>query len=119
MEQNKGRIDVAAGQKFLADHYDSFEGKEDPDERTLDGHIDLSPRGSSTWVPPHGPAGAVQNKVTDAAGIEAMSFTAHLGHACGMNFKAATHLAKYPDASWYKPILRDMDARGWARFAVK
>lgn len=119
MEQNKGRIDVAAGQKFLADHYDSFEGKEDPDERTLDGHIDLSPRGSNTWVPPHGPAGAVQNKVTDADGIAAMAFTAHLGHACGMDFKAAAHLAKYPDASWYKPILRDMDARGWARFAAK
>jgi hypothetical protein len=119
MEQNKGRIDVAAGQKFLADHYDSFEGKDDPDERTLDGHIDLSPRGASNWVPPHGPAGAVQNKVTDAVGIEAMAFTAHLGHACGMHFKAAAHLAKYPNASWYKPILRDMDARGWARFAAK
>jgi hypothetical protein len=119
MEQNKGRIDVAAGQKFLADHYDSFEGKDDPDERTLDGHIDLSPRGASTWVPPHGPAGAVQNKVTDAAGIEAMAFTAHLGHACGMHFKATAHLAKYPDFAWQKPILRDMDARGWARFAAK
>ena len=70
MEQNKGKIDVAAGQRFLADHYDSFEGKVDPDERTLCGHIDLSPRGMGAWQAAYAPAGAVQNKVTDAAGAE-------------------------------------------------
>ncbi len=46
MAENKGKIDLAAAQRFLADHYDTFENKEDADERTLDGHIDLSPRGS-------------------------------------------------------------------------
>jgi len=66
MAENKGKIDLAAAQRFLADHYDTFENKEDADERTLDGHIDLSPRGSGTWEPPFGMAGAVQNKATDA-----------------------------------------------------
>jgi len=58
MAQYKGKIDVAAGQKFLADHYDFFEKKIDPDERTLCGHIDLSPRGVSSWWGPYGLAGA-------------------------------------------------------------
>src|SRR5579859_7030386 len=31
MSQNKGKIDVAAAQHFLADHYDTFEKKEDAD----------------------------------------------------------------------------------------
>jgi len=119
MEQNKGKIDVAAGQKFLADHYDSFEGKMDPSERSLDGHIDLSPRGMGTWQSPYAPAGAVQNKVTDAAGAEKMSLTAALGHACGINYKSAAHLAKHPEFAWYQPILHDMNARGWARFTAK
>jgi hypothetical protein len=119
MEQNKGKIDVAAGQRFLADHYDSFEGKVDPDERTLCGHIDLSPRGMGAWQAAYAPAGAVQNKVTDAAGAEKMSLTAALGHACGLHFKAADHLAKHPEFAWYQPILRDMDARGWARFTAR
>src|ERR1035441_4853607 len=57
MAEYKGKIDVAAGQKFLADHYDSFEGRIDPDERTLCGHIDLSPRGVSSWWGPYGLAG--------------------------------------------------------------
>ena len=118
MEQDKGKIDVAAGQRFLADHYDSFEGKVDPSERTLCGHIELSPRGMGSWQAPYAPAGAVQNKVTDAAGVEKMSMTAALGHACGRHFKAADHLAKHQEFAWYQPILHDMNARGWARFTA-
>jgi len=119
MEQNKGKIDVAAGQRFLADHFDTFEGKVDPSERTLCGHIDLSPRGMGTWQPPYAPSGAVQNKVTDGAGADKMSMMAALGHACGLRYKAADHLAKHPEFAWYQPILRDMNAHGWARFTAK
>jgi hypothetical protein len=119
MEQYKGRIDGAAGRKFLADHYDSFAGREDPNERTLCGHIDLSPRGSGLWQGPHGPAGAVQNKVTDAAGAERMSMSAAMGHACGLHFKAAPHLAAHAELAWYKPIMRDLPARPWTNFSAK
>jgi hypothetical protein len=119
MEQYKGRIDVAAGRKFLGDHYDSFEGKNDPDERTLCSHLDLSPRGAPAWQPPYAPAGAVQNKITDAAGAEKMSFTAALGHACGLDFKARPHLDKHPEFAWMKDILRNMDARPWTTFTAK
>ena len=119
MEQNKGRIDVAAGQRFLADHFDAYEGKVLASERTLCGHIELSPRGMGTWELPYAPSGAVQNKVTDAAGAEKMSLTAALGHACGTGFKAARHLAKYPDFAWQKDILRDMPARPWTRFTAR
>ena len=64
-------------------------------------------------------AGTVQNKVTDAAGAARMSLTAALGHACGRDFKAAEHLAKYPEFAWQKEILRDMNARPWTRFTAK
>ena len=40
MEQNKGKIDSAAAEKFLGDHFDTFAGKADDNERTLCGHID-------------------------------------------------------------------------------
>jgi len=119
MDQNKGRIDVAAGQRFLADHYDTFEGKVDPSERSLDGHIEISPRGMGSWQAPYAPAGAVQNKITDAAGAEKMSMMAALGHACGINYKSQEHLAKHPEFAWMKDILRDMPARGWARFTAR
>ena len=95
MEQNKGKIDSAAAQKFLGDHFDTFEGKMDPDERTLCGHIDLSPRGMGTWQPPYAPAGrrAEQGGRRRRARRRCRS-PPLLGHACGRNFKAAEHLAK-------------------------
>jgi hypothetical protein len=118
MAENKGKIDVAAAERFMADHYDTFENKEDPDERTLDGHIDLSPRGSGDWQPPYGIAGAVQNKVADANMASQMSFAAAAGHACGMNFKAADHLRAHPQYSWQQSLQRDMNAYPWTTFSV-
>jgi len=118
MTENKGKIDLTAAERFMADHFDTFENKEDADERTLDGHIDLSPRGSGTWQPPFGMAGAVQNKVADASLVAEMSFSAAAGHACGMDFKAADHLRAHPDFAWQKDLQRDMNAHAWTTFTV-
>jgi len=119
MQENKGKIDVATGERFLSDHFDTFANKTQASERTLCGHVDLSPRGMGTWQAPFAPAGAVQNKITDAAGAAKMSFIAALGHACGLNFKASDELAKHPEFGWMQDILHDMPARPWTRFAAK
>jgi hypothetical protein len=119
MDQYRGKIDIAAGEKFLGDHFDTYENKVNAGERTLCGHVDLSPRGMPTWQGPYAPVGAVQNKITDAAGAEKMTLTAALGHACGLHFKAAEHLAKHPEYAWFKPVLKDMDARPWTKFSAK
>jgi hypothetical protein len=118
MAENKGKIDVAAGQRFLSDHYDTFDKKTTPSERTLCGHVDLSARGLVPWQPPFGIAGAVQNKVADAAMAEKMSFTAALGHSCGINFKAADHLKRHPEFAWERSYLKDMNSRPWTTFTV-
>jgi len=118
MAENKGKIDLAAAQRFLADHYDTYENKEDADERTLDGHIDLSPRGDGDWQPPFGTAGAVQNKAADATLTAEMSFSAAAGHACGMDFKAADHVRAHPEFSWQKDLQRDMNSHAWTTFSV-
>jgi phospholipase B-like protein len=116
MKQNKGQIDVAAAQGFLADHYDTFANETMPSERTLCGHIDLSPRGSKPWQNEYGPAGAVQNKAADATMVSQMAFSAAMGHSCGLDFKAAEHLKKHPDFAWEKDVLRDLDAHPWTVF---
>jgi hypothetical protein len=118
MAEYKGKIDVEAAERFMADHYDTFENKIDPDERTLDGHIDLSPRGSGDWEPPYGMAGAVQNKAADASMTAEMSFVAAAGHACGMDFKASDHLRAHPEFAWQESLQRDMDAYPWTTFSI-
>ncbi len=118
MAENKGKIDVAVAQRFLADHYDTLEKKNAPSERTLCGHIDLSPRGMGTWQLPFAPAGAVQNKVTDATMAERMSFTVAAGHSCGIGFKAADLLKSHPEFNWAKDYLKDMPSHPWTIFEI-
>lgn len=118
MAENKGKINVKAAQRFLADHYDTFQKKDEPSERTLCGHIDLSPRGMGSWQSPYGIAGAVQNKIADATMAARMSITVAAGHACGMDFKAAPHLKAHPEFDWQKAFLKDMPARLWTVFEI-
>lgn len=118
MAEFRGRIDAAAGQRFLADHYDAHAGTEDANERTLCGHIDLSPRGVKAWQPEFGAAGAVQNKVTTAKMAESFTLSAAIGHACGRHFRATDHLRRHPQFAWQKPYLKDLPAQPWTVFSA-
>lgn len=119
MGESKGRIDLAAGKAFLADHFDSYAKKPNsPSERTLCGHVDLSPRGLMPWQQPFGPAGAVQNKITTADMARRMEMEAAIGHSCGIDFRSAGFLAKHSEFGWMKPLLRDLPSRPWTKFAA-
>lgn len=115
MAEFRGKIDVATGKKFLSDHWDTFEKKESPSERTLCGHVDLSPRGMSSYGP-YAPFGVTQAKIADAAMAERMSLWGAIGSPCGIDFKAAPHLRLHPEFNWQKNLLRDIDSRPWTLF---
>lgn len=116
MAENKGKIDAAAGQRFLGDHWDSYAKKVEANERTLCGHNEFSPRGMKPWLQEFGAGGAVQNKVADAAMASRLTMRAAFGHACGMSFKADEFLKKHPEFGWQKGYLRDIKAHGWTTF---
>ncbi|OFV79550.1 MAG: peptidase C45 [Acidobacteria bacterium RBG_13_68_16] len=120
MPEFKGSIDVAVARRFMADHYDAYGRKADaPSERTLCGHVDLSPRGSRPWQEPYGPAGTVQAKVADAAMVQGMEMWAAMGHPCGLDFVAAEFLRWHPEYGWQRELLRDLSTRPWTRFSAR
>jgi hypothetical protein len=118
MKQAKGKIDVTMAEQFLSDHGDSYESdKPQPNERSLCGHVDASPRGVKEWGwDAYNPGGAVQGKATDSKMAANMSFVARAGHPCGADFVAADFLEHHPEFSWQKPLLRDMKAGPWTTF---
>ena len=80
MKEDKGKLDVSMAEQFLGDHVDSFEKKEEPDERSLCGHVDASPRGVKEWGwNDYNPGGAVQGKAADSGMAAKMSFVARRG----------------------------------------
>ncbi len=119
MSNYKGKIDADAAGRFLSDHEDSFLKKENPDQRSLCGHVDTVKEGIPQWDwPPYYPGGAVQGKVTTSDLAARMSIIAHAGHPCGEDFLAKPFLAAHPEFSWQAPILRDMKSGPWTTFTA-
>lgn len=117
MAQYKGQINASLAQQFLADHYDAYSKKTAPDERTLCGHEDVSPRGVPQWgAPPFNPSGAVNAKAADSTMVSKMSFLARSGRPCGQDFLAQEFLAQHPQFSWQRPELGNMKGNPWATF---
>jgi hypothetical protein len=117
LNENKGKIDVDLAQQMLADHFDTFDKKNNSNERTLCGHVDATARGVSIWSwAPYYPGGAVQGKATDSTMTKEMRLVARTGHPCGDNFQAKPFLAAHPEYAWQAPYLRDMNAGPWSSF---
>jgi Phospholipase B len=117
LDENKGKIDVDLAQQMLGDHVDSFQKKDEANERTLCGHVDASPRGVAIWDwAPSYPGGAVQGKATDSSMAKNMRLTARMGHPCGQDFLAKPFLAARPEFAYQEPYLRDMKAGPWTTF---
>jgi hypothetical protein len=117
MAANKGKIDTALAESFLADHYDSYTKKTGPNRRTLCGHGDMATEGDPGFArTPYNPAGAVQGKVMDSHMAETMSFAARMGHPCGSDFKAQAFLDAHPAYDWQSSALIDMDAGPWSQY---
>ncbi len=113
----KGRIDIAIAEKMESDDYDLIEHKIDPDERTLCGHQELSPRGVAIWGDgPYYPGGTVSAKVADSALAAKMEIIAALGHPDGIGFNAAAFLRAHPQYDWQRPFLRNLPSDPWTEF---
>ena len=114
---NKGQIDVVMGEKFLADHWDTWENKEDRNYRPLCGHGESSPTPEPAWDDPaYDPMGAVTAQAADSSMAKNMTLEARAGHPCGEDFIAATFLKQHPEFAWQKPILIDMKGNPWTEF---
>jgi hypothetical protein len=119
MAKNKGKNDTSLAQKFLADHFDTYEGKEDRNERGLCGHVSASPRGVPQWAwGPYDPSGTVSSQAADSAMAKKMALTARAGYSCGEDFIADTFLKEHPEFEWQRPALRDMKGSPWAEFTA-
>jgi hypothetical protein len=100
------------------DRYDSFEKKEGPNERSLCGCVERSPRGIPEWDwSRFYPGGTVQAKAIDGRMASQMQFWAAMGHPCGEHFIAAAFLKDHPEYGWMKGLLRDMRSYPWTTFA--
>jgi len=119
MTENKGKIDVETAKLFEADAYDIVEKRQAPDEHTLCGCVDKSPRGVPEWDwGKFYPGGTVQAKATDSAMARKMQLWAAMGHPCAPDFVAADFLKEHTEYGWMRGFLRDMKTQPWTLFTA-
>ncbi len=117
MAEHKGKIDVETAKRLEADAYDVVEKREAPDEHTLCGCVDKSPRGIPEWDwGKFYPGGTVQAKAMDASMAAKMQIWAAMGHPCAPDFVAADFLKDHPEYGWMRGFLRDMKTQPWTLF---
>jgi hypothetical protein len=116
--EHKGKIDLELAKRFETDDFDVIERKNQANERTLCGRVEISPRGVPEWDwAPFFPGGTVQAKVTDGALTDRMVFWGQVGHH-GSDFVAETFLKEHKEYEWMRGQLKDMKGGPWTRFEV-
>jgi hypothetical protein len=115
MRETRGKIDMEAAKRFMADHFDMNRNTEYAGRFSLCGHMDLDSIGKNeiSWDGAFFHAGAVQAKATDSRLAEGLQFWAKMGHPCGMSFSAKAFLDAHPEYAFEKEVLKDMPANEW------
>ena len=116
----RGQIDIEVAKRFLADHFDTSQGREIPSRCTLCGHVDSDPRGipEVEWGPYY-PSGCFDGKVTSSSLALDGSTWAHWGKPCGQDFHAKQFLSEHPEYKWQAPQLDDIASYPWTHFTAK
>jgi len=120
MKESEGKVNIDLAKKFVADHYDSYLNKAEPDSRTLCSHGELDPDIKTPGLDmPFYPWGAVDAKVLDSKMAKQMSFSAKWGSACDISFDAKTFLELHPQYDWTTGLLKDRPMRKWTIFKAE
>ena len=106
MEEHKGKIDAGTAKVILADHYDTWLGRENPSARTICGH----------YIYHQAPGGAVDGKVITSDLASRMQFWAIWGAPCQTPFVAEKAIEENPQFLWLKGYLEDLPAGSWNLF---
>ncbi len=113
---HQGKIDLELGKRFETDDFDVIGVKNEANERTLCGRVEISPRGVPEWDwAPFFPGGTVQSKVTDGSLADRMSLWGQVGHH-GSDFIADSFLEQHKQYEWMRGLLKDMKCGPWSRF---
>ena len=121
MEEHKGKIDVAIGEKIVADHYDVYLKKENPSSRTCCGHYELDERAYMSQADrpkPYQPRGALDGIVCDTALAKKMALKARWGSSCGTPFRKTAFCKEHIQWNDQEPYLHDRLSQPWTEFSV-
>lgn len=120
MEKYKGKIDLKAAQKIIADHYDVYLKRRTlGNSRTVCSHYERDKREYMSQIGrplPYQPRGAVDGMLITADMAENMQVLGRWGSSCGRAFDAKKFLTKHIQFNYLKDFLHDRPSQPWTLF---
>jgi hypothetical protein len=114
--QHKGKIDLDLAKAFETDGFDVIVQKDEQNERTLCGRVEISPRGVPEWDwGPYYPGGTIHSKVTNGSLADRLAFWGQIGHHRS-DFIADRFLNEHKEYDWMRGLLRDLKNGPWSQF---
>lgn len=107
-----GKIAPTNAKLILADHYDVFLHKDEPNIRSICKHTENNKESKRN---PHYLHGCTDGKVTTSTLAKTLSFFARFGSACGRPFSIKKHVRKYPKYKAWEPYTDDFISYPWTR----
>jgi hypothetical protein len=115
--ESKGKIDLEAGRKIIADHFDVYEGVETAgNSRTVCSHYNFDKReymSDPSRPKPFQPRGAIDGMGIDAKLAEKLQLSARWGSSCGTAWYADEFLQEHPQFEHLRPFLHDRPSQPW------
>ncbi|PSW88310.1 peptidase C45 [Photobacterium angustum] len=118
MHQYNGDINVANGQKMLADNYDVYLNKNVPSSRNICAEYDKDSQPfvsdpHAVWNVPFQPAGSVDGKIANSNDIKDLTIIARFGRANGQPFNAKSFVDEHQQWAWESGYLHNRPSQPW------
>jgi hypothetical protein len=109
----KGKINTSNAKKIMADHYDTYLGRDSRNSRSICNHTEENPEQSSR--PPYFPFGCTDAKVVNTTMAKQLIFEARFGSACGRPFSVKGYVKRAPEHKAWANVLPDIPTYAWTR----
>ena len=109
----KGKINISNAKKIMADHYDTYLGRDSRNSRSICNHTEENPEQSSR--PPYFPFGCTDAKVVNTTMAKQLIFEARFGSACGRPFSVKDYVKRSPEHKVWANVLPDIPTYSWTR----
>jgi hypothetical protein len=104
-----GKLNTTNAREILADHYDTVQKKNQPNNRTICIHSENGDE-SNRKRRLHG---CTDGKVTDSKMARNLAFWGRFGSACGRHFSVDNYIKQHPKFSKWKPFMTDFKTHPW------
>lgn len=116
-EKFYGKINKNTSKEIISDHYDVFQNKIAPNNRSICKHSENSTYMSNNITKSPSLFGATDGKIVTSLMAKDMKFEARFGSSCGREFNISEFVKENPKLKKWRPYLKNFPSKEWVEIS--